>query len=346
MAPVRGPFHNGPVWSRCKSKSAGRDSPCQVRVFVHLRRRDNRPIPYTAPMRFGVTLPNAGYGGDPATLIQFAVDAEEAGWDGVFFWDTPYAAASDEPPMAFADAWTLLAGAAIRTERVRLGTMLTPLAWRRPWLIARQAATVDRLSGGRLTLSAGLGAPDDEGPWFGGDASDRRVRAAMLDEALTVIRGLWSGEPFAFTGDHFSLREVTFLPPPLQRPRIPIWMVGAWPRDPAMWPRRRSMRRALRCDGLLPNVFGPDGELIPDASPDDLRAMSAWIERERAGEGPYDIVIERSLGALGADEARAEADRWGRAGATWWLDDVWWEMYAAPDDPEPLRRRLRRGPPR
>lgn len=302
-------------------------------------------------MRFGVTLPNVGYGGDPATLTQLAVDAEEAGWDGVFFWDTPYAVAPDQPPPDFADAWVLLSAVAVRTERVRLGTMLTPLAWHRPWLIARQAATLDRLSGGRLTLSVGLGAPDDAGPWFGGDAFDRRTRAAMLDEALGVLEGLWSGQPFAYEGQHFSLREVTFLPRPLQQPRIPIWVVGAWPRDPAMWPRRKSMRRAIRYEGLLPNVFDSNGEFVfeatPDESLDDLSAMSAWVERERpAGEGPYDIVVERSLADLDDAAARAEAARWEEAGATWWLDDAWQEMWAAPDDPEPLRRRIRRGPPR
>ncbi len=302
-------------------------------------------------MRFGVTLPNVGYGGEPATLIQLAVDAEEAGWDGVFFWDTPYAVAPDQPPPDFADAWVLLSAIAVRTERVRLGTMLTPLAWHRPWLIARQAATLDRLSGGRLTLSVGLGAPDDEGPWFGGDAFDRRTRAAMLDEALAVLDGLWSGKPFAYEGEHFSHREVTFLPRPLQQPRIPIWVVGAWPRDPAMWPRRKSMRRAIRYEGLLPNVFDGNGEFVfettPEESLDDLSAMSAWVERERpAGEGPYDIVVERSLADLDDAAARAEAARWEEAGATWWLDDAWQEMWAAPDDPEPLRRRIRRGPPR
>ena len=305
---------------------------------------------YTSLMRFGVTLPNVGYGGDPATLIQLAVDAEEAGWDGVFFWDTPYAVAPDQPPPDFADAWVLLSAIAVRTERVRLGTMLTPLAWHRPWLIARQAATLDRLSGGRLTLSVGLGAPDDQGPWFGGDAFDRRTRAAMLDEALAVLDGLWSGQPFAFEGQHFSHREVTFLPRPLQQPRIPIWVVSAWPRDPAMWPRRKSMRRAIRYEGLLPNVFDGNGEFVFEATPDesleDLSAMSAWVERERpAGEGPYDIVVERSLADLDDAVARAEAARWEEAGATWWLDDAWREMWAAPDDPEPLRRRIRLGPP-
>lgn len=302
-------------------------------------------------MRFGVTLPNVGYGGDPATLIQLAVDAEEAGWDGVFFWDTPYAVGPDQPPPDFADAWVLLSAVAVRTERVRLGTMLTPLAWHRPWLIARQAATLDRLSGGRLTLSVGLGAPDDAGPWFGGDAFDRRTRAAMLDEALAVLEGLWSGEAFAYEGEHFSHREVTFLPRPLQQPRIPIWVVGAWPRDPALWPRRKSMRRAIRYEGLLPNVFDGNGEFVfettPEESLDDLSAMSAWVERERpASEGPYDIVVERSLADLDDKAARAEAARWEEAGATWWLDDAWQEMWAAPDDPEPLRRRIRRGPPR
>ena len=327
-------------------KGAGRRSPARAWYPTRPRPRNARDLRYTAAMRFGVTLPNVGYGGEPETLVQLAVDAEGAGWDGVFFWDTPYAVGPDLPPPDFADAWVLLSAAAVRTERVRLGTMLTPLAWHRPWLIARQAATLDRLSGGRFTLAAGLGAPPDEGPWFGGDEPDRRARAAMLDEALAVLEGLWSGEPFAFAGDHFSLREVTFLPRPVQRPRIPVWVVGAWPRDPAMWPRRKSMRRAIRYDGLLPNVFGADGEFVFEATPEeelaDLRAMCDWVRRERSGGEPYDVVIERSLTGVGA----AGAARWEEAGATWWLDDAWQEMWAAPDDPEPLRRRILRGPPR
>ena len=301
-------------------------------------------------MQFGVTLPSAGYAADPETFVQFAVDAEEAGWDGVFVWDTPYAAAPDEPPYYLADAWVLLSAMAERTERVRLGTMLTPLAWHRPWLIARQAATLDRLSGGRFTLATGLGAPPDEGPYFGGDEPDRRRRAAMLDESLAILEGLWSAEPFAFEGAHFDLREVTFRPRPLQLPRIPIWIVGAWPRDPAAWPRRKSMRRAIRYDGLLPNVFGLDGKPVFDASSDealdDLRAMRAWVDAERESGAPYDIVVERGLGEFSDAEARAETARWEEARATWWLDDVWQEMYHASLDPKPLRRRILRGPPR
>ena len=136
----------------------------------------------------------------------------------------------------------------------------------------------------------------------------------------------------------------------MQQPRIPIWVVGAWPRNPGMWPRRKSMRRAIRYDGLLPNVFNAGGEFVFDSTPDeemdDLRAMSAWVERERPVGDAYDIVVERSLGALGEAEARVEAARWEEAGATWWLDDAWQEMWAAPDDPEPIRRRILRGPPR
>ena len=172
----------------------------------------------------------------------------------------------------------------------------------------------------------------------------------MLDESLAILEGLWSGEPFAFEGAHFDLREVTFRPRPLQLPRIPIWVVGAWPRDPGAWPRRKSMRRAIRYDRLLPNVFGLDGEPVFDASSDealeDLRAMRGWVDAERVGRTPYDIVVERGLDELSDAEARAETARWEEAGATWWLDDVWQEMYRASTDPEPLRRRILRGPPR
>ena len=203
-------------------------------------------------MRFGFVLP----GGSAKEQLDQAVLAEEAGWDGVFVWEAAYGV----------DAWTLLAAMAERTERIRLGTMLTPLPWRRPWKVASQAVTLDELSGGRATLAVGLGAVDT-GLGDTGEVTDRRTRAEMLDEALDLIAGLWSGR-LAYEGRHYrmdltprdDLREGIR---PVQAPRVPIWVVGAWPRP-------TSMRRVLRGDGLLPVCMDEDG--FGETTPDDIRA--------------------------------------------------------------------------
>ena len=124
-------------------------------------------------------------GGTATEQLELAVLAEEAGWDGVFTWEAAYGV----------DAWSLLAAIAVRTSRVRLGTMLTPLPWRRPWKLASQVATVDQLSGGRAILAVGVGATDTELPDTG-EETRLRERAAMMDEGIDLIRGLWEGRNY------------------------------------------------------------------------------------------------------------------------------------------------------
>src|SRR5262245_2189439 len=205
-------------------------------------------------MRYGFVLP----AGDVATLIDLAGEAEAAGWDGVFYWD-----GIDIPSVGpIYDPWVVLAAIALRTSRVRIGAILTPLPRRRPWKLARETVTVDPLSGGRLIVPVGLGTLDDGGFGKVGEPTDRRTRAQLLDEGLAILTGLWSGQPFSFQGEHYRVEEMTFLPPPVQTPRIPIWVVGAWPST-------KSMERVLRFDGLLPNKLGPDGaqgevEILPE----------------------------------------------------------------------------------
>src|SRR5690348_11034889 len=190
-------------------------------------------------MQYGFIIP----GGDLQTILDTAVEVEAAGWDAVFYWDGIYIASAG----LMYDPWVVLAGIADRTERVRIGAMLTPVSRRRPWKLARETVTLDHLSGGRLILPVGLGALDDGGFGKVGEPTDRKTRAELLDESLAILTGLWSGEPFHYDGKHYHLDEMTFLPKPVQAPRIPIWVVG-------MWPSERSMARALRYDGLLPNV--------------------------------------------------------------------------------------------
>ena len=270
-------------------------------------------------MRYGFVMPF----GDALAAAELAQLAEQAGWDAFFVYEMIWGV----------DAWVSLTAAAMRTERIRLGTMLTPLPWREPWKLASETATLDRLSGGRLILAVGLGAVDTGTGAFG-LPTDRRRRAELLDEGLEVLTGLWSGQPFGFQGQHYHLTPAPRpAPTPAQRPRIPIWVVGAWPRE-------RSMRRALRYDGVLPNVMGDAGMRAPTV--EDVRAMSAFVAARRSESTPYDIVVEGTT--PGDDPARAAATTrpWAEAGATWWIEGPW--QWA--DDREAVRRRIEQGPPR
>jgi hypothetical protein len=276
-------------------------------------------------VQYGFVIPN----GDIHTIVELAGEAEEAGWDAVFYWDG--ICIEGAGPMY--DPWVVLAAMAVRTRRVRLGAMLTPLSRRRPWKVARETVSVDHLSGGRLILPVGLGALDDGGFGKVGEPTDRKTRAELLDESLEILTGLWSGRPFSYQGRHYHLDEMTFLPPPVQSPRIPIWVVGAWPRE-------KSMRRVLRYDGLLPNKITPDGS-IGEIEPADIREMAAYVAAHRAATTPFDIVMEGRTPGDDPGKAAEEVRRWADAGATWWLEAMW----TAPNTPDDVRTRIRQGPP-
>jgi alkanesulfonate monooxygenase SsuD/methylene tetrahydromethanopterin reductase-like flavin-dependent oxidoreductase (luciferase family) len=270
-------------------------------------------------VRFGVVVTT----GDPRTVADLASEAEAAGWDGVFYWD---GVAIGE--MELYDPWVVMAAMAMRTERVRLGAIVTPPSRRRPWKLAREAMTLDRLSNGRLVLPVGLGALDDRAFGNVGEPTDARTRAGMLDESLAILEGLWSGEAFEFEGRHYRFGLMTFRPTPVQRPRIPIWVVGAWPNE-------RSVRRALRFDGILPQTNDPD----------QIRALADYIKRERTSEPgselgqPLDIVVEGTT-SLESEAARAAITPLAEAGATWWVEADWGGATV-----DSLRRRITAGPP-
>ncbi|MGI8589177.1 MAG: LLM class flavin-dependent oxidoreductase [Chloroflexia bacterium] len=280
-------------------------------------------------MKFGVTFPWL----DARTTAELAHEAEEAGWDGVFYWDGINIPEEGEGY----DPWVVLAAVAMRTQRVRIGTMLTPLARRRPWKLARETVTLDRLSSGRLILPVGLGTLDDGGFTKVGEVTDRKIRAQMLDEGLEVLAGLWSGQPFSYSGEHYQVQEMTFLPTPVQSPRIPVWVVGAWP-------RMKSMRRALKWDGLVPTKMGADGS-SEEITPNDIRAMKAYIAENRTETTPFDIVMEGETPGDDLDAASAIVRQLEDAGATWWLESVW----ASPRKKggvDGMRARIKQGPPR
>jgi hypothetical protein len=275
-------------------------------------------------MKYGFVLPY----GDAHTAANYARQAEESGWDGFFVWE----------PVWGVDSWVALTAAAMLTERIRLGTLLSPLSRMRPWKIASETATLDNLSKGRVILSVGLGAVDTGFEAFG-EATDRKLRAELLDESLDILTGLWRGQPFNYKGKHYQIKETDFYPPPppVQQPRIPIWVVGAWP-------RLRSMQRVLRYDGLLPLVMDEQGQ-IRQTTPEDLSEMRNYISENRPASGPFDFVIDGQTPGNDLKQAAEIIQPWVEAGATWWIESMW----EAPRDTEGLelvRRRILEGPPR
>lgn len=263
-------------------------------------------------MRFGIVVTSGG----PREAGDLAAEAEAAGWDGVFTWDGIAVGPGDTY-----DPWVVMAAMAMRTARVRLGAIVTPPARRRPWKLAREALTLDHLSGGRLVLPVGLGAVDDLGFGNVGEPTSARERAERLDESLAILAGLWSGEPFAFAGRHYRFGPMTFRPTPVQRPRIPVWVVG-------LPSSERSLARALRWDGLL----------AQGAEPEDVRRIAERAAVERAGE-PFEIVVE---GRTRADDpaSRATAAAMADAGVTWWIEADWQAGGVAA-----VRARIAAGPP-
>ncbi len=289
-------------------------------------------------MQYGLFVPNFGAGlGDAGAHAALAREAEAAGWDGFFVWDH----VAPDPELPTVDPWIALAAVALATRRLRIGALVTPLPRRRPFVVARTLASLDRLSGGRLVFGVGIGS-GRASEWAGlGEATDPRVRAEMLDEGLAIVLGLASGERFAFRGRHYRVDETRFLPRPLQRPRIPIWVA-------AYWPNRRPLRRAARYDGAF--VLFRRGE--PES--DQLRHLAdvvAYVAAERKEGGPYDFVhCAAPVPAAEHAGARGRADAFRSAGATWWLERLvpeslggdWLARWPA----EAILERVRRGPPR
>ena len=285
-------------------------------------------------MHSAVVVPNFGDFADPRVLADLARRAEQAGWDGLFVWD--HVTHRKELRRPIADPWVLLTAAALATNRIRLGTLVTPVARRRPAKLAREVTTLDRLTGGRMILGVGLGSPvrDEFGSF--GEPTDLKVLAARLDESLAALDLLWSGEPVTFRGEYVIVDDVAFQPTPVQRPRVPVWVAGEWPARP-------PMRRAARWDGAVPLLVPPGGGQIrqPDAA--TVGEINRFLSDCRMAAGrdgePFDLVLwgASPAGPAGSDLVGPLAE----AGATWWAEALW-------DDPSvlaPVLRRTDQGPP-
>jgi alkanesulfonate monooxygenase SsuD/methylene tetrahydromethanopterin reductase-like flavin-dependent oxidoreductase (luciferase family) len=249
-------------------------------------------------VRSGLFVPLFGQLADPVVVARLAAEAEEAGWDGFFVWDH----VRWRPPVVeVADPWITLAAIATATTSIRLGPLVTPLARRRPAKVARETATLDQLGGGRLTMGVGLGSDrfGDEFSMTGEEVDDRR-RGHMLDESLEILAAAWSGEPVHHEGEHYTIGGMRFLPRPVQRPGVPIWVAG-YPGN------SKPMRRAARHQGFFP---------VGLQHPDQLAEIVTAIAKLRREAGiditdPYDIVAEIEPGH--------DPMPYAAAGATWWL---------------------------
>jgi alkanesulfonate monooxygenase SsuD/methylene tetrahydromethanopterin reductase-like flavin-dependent oxidoreductase (luciferase family) len=251
-------------------------------------------------VRFGVVVPNFS---TPDRLVELGVLSETHGFDGYFLWDHVHRS----PPIPLSDTWTTLAAVAVRTERVCLGSWVTPLPRRRPHVLARQVVTVDHLSQGRAILGVGLGSPGaarslGEFARFGEDPDPVR-RRVLLDEGLQALIGMFSAQKFSYEGSAIQVREATFLPRPVQG-CIPIWTA-------CEWPHRAPLRRAALLDGVCPiKIVGGEHRFM---TPADVRELHQSFRDFGGDDRSCDIAIvsgPRQFGTVAEYE---------EAGATWML---------------------------
>lgn len=291
-------------------------------------------------MKCGLYVPNCGAFGDPHNVIRLAVDAEEHGWDGLFLWDhikPPFLGAHGSGiGQQVIDPWVALTAAATATHGILLGTAVTPVPRRRPHKLARETASLDRLSGGRVVLGVGTGDGAGEYDQLG-EETDPPVRGEMLDEALHIITQLWSGIEVDSVGPNYRVENARFLPTPVQEPRIPIWVGG-------VWPNRRPMRRAARWDGVIP--------LFPEWQEEDFDSLTQCIDyicQHRTSDEPFDVVYPGITPGDRPDEAAAQVTAYRDVGVTWWLEAIapyrFEDGIDEPWDFERLRERVLQGPP-
>ena len=261
-------------------------------------------------------------------MADLAYDAEQAGWDGFFLWDHILIERSGNYEMV--DPWIALAAVAMKTEKIRIGTMVTPLPRRRPWKLARETISLDHLSNGRLILGVGLGAPLKTEYATFGENPDPKILAKKLNEGLDILTGLWSGNLFGYKGEYYQLKKVKFLPKPVQSPRIPIWVGGGWP-------AKAPFRRAAKWDGVVPIHVAWPKQLTPK----DVKDMMRYIESHRTSSDPFEVCV----GTNTSDDPEKAAElitSFAEAGATWWMEGI----YGLRGSFEEMRSLIQKGPPK
>jgi alkanesulfonate monooxygenase SsuD/methylene tetrahydromethanopterin reductase-like flavin-dependent oxidoreductase (luciferase family) len=272
-------------------------------------------------VKFGIYIANHGITSNPQDYIKLAKSGEEYGWDGFFLWDhvfLPWA-----PDQDVLDPWIILSAIATQTNKIAIGTTVTPLARRRPMIIAREAITIDRLSSGRFILGVGLGGTAELRAL--GEEENPKIRGDMLDESLEILKGLWSGKPFTFDGKHFKIKEpVTFKP----EGNIRIWVGGNWP-------NKKPFRRAARYDGIFPLKAGAD----PSIYPQDYQEILSYIRKYRKSLDSFDLV--KSILTVGDQEEDAYIHDFVDIGVNWLLEAFWSGRCSLKE----IQKIIDRGPP-
>jgi alkanesulfonate monooxygenase SsuD/methylene tetrahydromethanopterin reductase-like flavin-dependent oxidoreductase (luciferase family) len=283
-------------------------------------------------MKFGISISNLGMYSDFDGLITLAQDAEEAGWDGLFPWD--HILHKPRADSRVIDPWIALAAIATHTKKIMLGPMITPLARRRPWKVARESVSLDHLSKGRLILGVGLGSVVNQDFERFGEEIDSKIRGEKLDESLSILQGLWKGEPFNFSGRHYEIKEGTvFQPKPYgQKDRIPIWVGGGkW-----SW-RMKPFRRAARFEGSFPEFTDRSGEKVAKY----FENVAEYVRQHRGNLESFDFI---TLGKAPRSKRKLreffepilESSK-----ITWWIERV----YSWKGDLDQIRSKVREGPP-
>jgi len=287
-------------------------------------------------MNFGLYLPNFGAFGDARVLANLAHEAEQVGWNGFFIWD--HIVRPWTTPVV--DTWIALSAIALNTTTIRFGPLVTALPRRRPWKLARETVSLDHLSGGRFILGVGLGSSGGQiVEWANfGEELDLRTRGEMLDEGLDILTGLWSGESFTYTGQHYQVKDSQFAPTPIQSPRIPIWVAGNWP-------HKAPFRRAARWDGMIPQVDLKQGDELTQ-----LKQAIQYTQERRKNEASYEVVYSPAP-IPGNDPAKVAEwiARYTEVGVTWLLEELYPQHFGGEWQGnwpvEAMRQRIIQGPP-
>jgi alkanesulfonate monooxygenase SsuD/methylene tetrahydromethanopterin reductase-like flavin-dependent oxidoreductase (luciferase family) len=274
------------------------------------------------PLKFAINIAPFGQLADAALVVELAREAEDAGWDGFFLWDHMN---WERWGPGIADPWIALAASAARTERITLGTMVTPVFRRRPAKLARETTTLQNLSGGRFILGMGLGAPDPFESTDLGEEGSLKVRAQMTNECIKLLRLLWTGDPLDFQGDFYRIKTAGFKPTP--NVPIPLWIAATFPF------KKGPLNRAAGCEGVVPAIY--TGRHL---TADELKLVHQSVAGER--DDPFDLVYGCYTGEDEVADAEA-VSAYHQSGLTWWVEPL--DPWRAPF--EKLRERILAGPP-
>jgi F420-dependent oxidoreductase-like protein len=256
-------------------------------------------------VRFGLDITQHQLGWDE--IVSRTHLAEDAGFDGIWVFDH-FKALYADPKGPCLEGWTLLAGLARETTRVRLGPLVTGMTHRHPSVLAAEVVTVDHLSGGRVECAVGAAWNEPEHRELGMEFPSARDRMDRLEEGVQVLRKLFTEEDVTFKGSHFQLRNATYRPRPVQQPNPPIWVGGT------------GRKRLLPIAGRHADVWHGWAE---DAV--ELALQNAIVDRaaEEAGRDPHDVMRASSLSISEPwDEVRRSYE-WMREGGIAYLVVEW-----------------------